>query len=589
MLPFQVAQYCGISVAAMGGLTLPPGALAVWSAYQYAASPKPYIPNSVAATPIAANIWSASSRLFTVNDYWLDANGCTATDNVSGDFSRIVGTGTLQPARTVPAGTYTFGYTAKSNTGVSQTVKMDFGSNAISEVFTVTTAEREVVKTVTLAVPEPNLFLLRSPDNGTTPIDLLFKNARGYVGSSDLGPDTFAGHMSVGVDKFDTRPTYASGLIDLSASKAQTLAQFAAATTFNTITVMAVVSKVSLTGLYDVFLGAANALSTLAAASSWDNGAGGETLDSYFGGQSFVNTAYAKFKSLWTFNNKGPHVATVRYDGTKLAYFLDDILLYERTQAISPPSIADFASGVTNASAYSGLKIAAIALWNRNLSNAEVRQAYSFLVARVAASGNTITTERIVAFDGDSIPGGTISGDAQGGYPNRFGGNASPAVHGGNYAVGGSTMTELVARAAALDAIIPPAPNGRKFILHVLIGHNDLVTGGYNQATFLAALSAYCDARRAARPDGSPGWIVVLCTLLPSTVGSFNTNRGPVNTAIRGWVGTHIDACCDFAADATMGPDGAAGDTILYSDGTHPTATGHINLEAIMRPIINGL
>jgi hypothetical protein len=53
-------------------------------------------------------------------------------------------------------------------------------------------------------------------------------------------------------------------------------------------------------------------------------------------------------------------------------------------------------------------------------------------------------------------------------------------------------------RAATLDSVIPPNKNGRKFILSVLIGHNDLV-GGESTATFLTNLASYLDARRAWR------------------------------------------------------------------------------------------
>jgi hypothetical protein len=107
---------------------------------------------------------------------------------------------------------------------------------------------------------------------------------------------------------------------------------------------------------------------------------------------------------------------------------------------------------------------------------------------------------------------------------------------------------------------------------------------GGSEATYTAALAAYCDARRTA------GYKMVLCTILPRGGGGFNTARNSVNTTIRGWVGTHIDAVCDFAADPNMGADGQNTDTTYYDgDAIHPNATGQARLETIYRAVINAL
>lgn len=104
----------------------------------------------------------------------------------------------------------------------------------------------------------------------------------------------------------------------------------------------------------------------------------------------------------------------------------------------------------------------------------------------------------------------------------------------------------------------------------MLAGINNFVFGD-SAATAVSRLEAYCDARRAA------GWKVVVCTLTPDTQDAGgNTFRNAVNALIYAWSpGAHADAIADFAADPTMGPDAAANDTTLYSDGIHPTLYGH--------------
>lgn len=150
-----------------------------------------------------------------------------------------------------------------------------------------------------------------------------------------------------------------------------------------------------------------------------------------------------------------------------------------------------------------------------------------------------------------------------------------------NPAAAGGTLFHLQTRS--------PLPEGYKGqgknVLSVLEGHNDITNNypiGGSRAGFLSAFATYLDARRSA------GMKVILCTMLPSTIVGFNTERNACNTVMSGWVGLHCDALCDFGADATMGPDAAAANTSLYSDGTHPTASGSANLQNIIGPILDG-
>lgn len=184
------------------------------------------------------------------------------------------------------------------------------------------------------------------------------------------------------------------------------------------------------------------------------------------------------------------------------------------------------------------------------------------------------TTRGLLA-EGDSITA------VLGSYVDKFRPNASPATNILNASTVGAGISTMDARGGVIDTYLPQDRGSNKYLLSVLIGANDLLLLG--AATWCTNLAAYLDKRRAA------GWYVVLCNVLPRTAPGFAAERATANATIAGWVGTHCDAICDFAADPTMGPDAAAANTSLYSDGTHPTDSGHATLELVYRAKINSI
>jgi hypothetical protein len=155
-------------------------------------------------------------------------------------------------------------------------------------------------------------------------------------------------------------------------------------------------------------------------------------------------------------------------------------------------------------------------------------------------------------------------------------------------AVGGSRQSDLRARAPLLDNFV--AGSGTTAILSVLIGAGSSDLLGYVGVLgdgldgWLADLAAYCDARRSA------GFKVIASTLHPKGfVVGWEDARNYVNPVIRTWVGSHCDGVADYAAHPIMGPQAAASDITLYSDGTHPTALGQTYNLAVFDPIINSL
>lgn len=176
--------------------------------------------------------------------------------------------------------------------------------------------------------------------------------------------------------------------------------------------------------------------------------------------------------------------------------------------------------------------------------------------------------------EGDSITIGAVANTVP--YPILLPYSYQLAV-GGDAASGGSTVATLSARAATTDAYKPGTFGAGvvRYALTVLIGYNDMNSGGLDAATFCTNLATYLDARRTA------GWYVGIATILPGTAVGFNAKRNTANATIAGWVGTHCDFLIDFAADATMGPDAAASDTSLYGDGIHPTQLGQGYLKTV--------
>lgn len=130
------------------------------------------------------------------------------------------------------------------------------------------------------------------------------------------------------------------------------------------------------------------------------------------------------------------------------------------------------------------------------------------------------------------------------------------------------------------EAMLLRKPVSGPWAVSVLIGANDLAAAASGQDYF-NRLVAITDPLRAA------GAKVIIGTVLPTRDARHNANRAALNTLLRGAVDTRFDAVADFAADARMGPDSAAADPALYSDGVHPTGAGHTLLVPIFKGAVD--
>jgi hypothetical protein len=186
---------------------------------------------------------------------------------------------------------------------------------------------------------------------------------------------------------------------------------------------------------------------------------------------------------------------------------------------------------------------------------------------------------------GDSISSQDLSPPGNDGYPTRYAATAIPGVDFFLHAVSGQGLLYFQGQGASIDAEYSTLKPSFLSLLQGNDNYNDYADFGGSQSTFLTQLAAWLDARRTR------GFKVILCTPLPRT-GTFagtnyNIKRAQERAAMLTWVGTHCDYLCDMGADPVMGPDAAASDTTLYSDGTHPTNLGGANLAAILATVAN--
>lgn len=571
------------AVTVSAASVLPSGALGAWYADDYESSPRRVIPNAASGTAVSANLWAAPRRRFADTIYWsMQGTVTTRTDSSatapdgSNDASVITCSGNwvLRQAAggNIPAGTYTMAINVRRNTGTNQVFSFtndNTGTRGTPQ--TATASWQRFTHTFTLASPRATGQIAICSTDGTTGTDIQICDFELYAGSSDLGPSVAAGHMYLGANNYSTEPVVASNEIGLDNQGYGQIQLPAVSSITDGMTFVALIRKTQTASAYHATLCKMGTL--------WQQFT--MTTELSLAPRPFIGTEAAlNFAGLNNLATLGYHAIIFRYNGSTREMWIDDCKLHSLAGAVSTFSIQDFHVGIVNAtSLFAGEKLYGMALWGSALTDAQVRTAKSVLFSRATAAGLTVANiDRVYCAEGDSISGANALC-----WPYIYGPNSSPRVFGRVFAVSGSSIATMQTRAALVDAVLPPLADrgSRKFILSVSIGANDLTSLG--ASTWLTNLGTYLDARVAA------GWTVALCTPTPTTASGFNTQRALVLSTMRGWVGTKCAAIIDFAADATMGPDAAASNATLYSDGTHPTTLGQQNLEAIARTVLNGI
>lgn len=581
---------------------MPSGALGVWYADSYD-SGTAAITNSELSTTPSTNIWRAPRRVFTNSDYWtvfaitaVD-NAAIAPDGTTSATTLDIASGQwyVSPAnsnRVYPAGTYTLAINVRWRGTGSQNFRLGvFG--AFPAVKTATASWQRFTTTVTSNGSNAIWPMLYTPDDTfTNAANFEICDFEFFPGSSDLGPIGADGHMYLGQIKGFNAPPVGTGYIDFNGASRRCLIQLPESQSLTTCTVLHISQKVGIGT-------SANFQTVLSKLQAWNDFSTGNVINSKGPGirlNSVDGAQTQNGENLWAVTNDAWFAAAHRFTGTTADSFIGDVKLRRKT-GISAPSaatVADLAVGYLQSTFYSGDRLAAVAVFPTALTDEQISDALTVMRSRVLANSSIDAPNltRMLVMEGSSITLGTA------GFPvgEQFAPNASPLVRGVNVGVGGSQISGLVSRSAALDALLPTARSGRKFILSVECGANDLGSGTPSTDTFLASLAAYCDARRAV------GWTVVVSTILPRTDAGdggtqFNLDRGRANTEIRLWTtggtiasGIHADAVVDYASNATVGADSSSNNTTYYNvDKVHPLTAGYTVMEPIFRATVNAL
>jgi hypothetical protein len=565
-----------------GGVAMPGGALGIWYVDQYQSSPRPYVPNSLETAAVSANLFSAPRRCFKNPQFWTLTSGVSVTDANAPDLSAVANqlstltyssgaTWAVSPSSstltTLAAGTYTMGLTVRWKGTGSADFKLGPFSAPESKTATGTVARYSV----TFVHGGGNFYpVFKSPDD-VSDANFEFGDFECFSGSVDLGtgvPDT---HLYMRKNPSDTSTSYADGALDFTGG-ARGLIQFPVAQSLTAGTCLFVWSRTGngFNSAYDTIL---------SENSGWNTFSIGPTLNNAVGPR-INSTTYSLSQqnaNLYDPVGGGWAVGVQAWNASGADQWINDVKLGSRSAAVASVSIRDLNVGFLQESFYCGSKIAAIALYDEKLSDAEIRQAVASLKARVARSGITADPQRFIVYCGDSI---TYGSNGSPGYVHRYAVAASPTFRGINLAVGGQTVAGATSSLASADAIIPADKGTRKFIFHGAWGANDLGTD--NSATFLTALESMFTARKTA------GFThCVAGTILPRTSAGdggvqFNIDRNAANTTIRTWEGGTLDAVADFAANATIGADASSNDTTYYAaDKVHPIDAGHAIMATI--------
>ena len=212
-------------------IPLPAGALGVWYAYHATTvNGNLVVPNDVAATPPSGNLIRAPRRQFaTATWYRLDSGTIVDENAVDADghmlASTLTATGnwnfrlrdpvtpTNFPA--IDAGTYTIVLVCKRGAGSDQSFKFSI-NNVASSTKTATASYQRLSHTFTVGAGAAGLSLVSF--DSASDATLIISSLEMYAGSSDLGPDTLAGHMYLGVNGFSSvaQPTTGGGYVDFS-------------------------------------------------------------------------------------------------------------------------------------------------------------------------------------------------------------------------------------------------------------------------------------------------------------------------------------------------------------------------------------
>lgn len=194
-----------------------------------------------------------------------------------------------------------------------------------------------------------------------------------------------------------------------------------------------------------------------------------------------------------------------------------------------------------------------------------------------------------IAWEGDSITDpntGFVLSTLQ--YPYIITRAAPLYLNAKIFAVSGNQVSDLTARQATVNAYFDSAHYSYN-ILSILIGTNDIVTGGKSAATVYADLKTYCQLMLAAHP-----WKIVIIAVLPrdgngTTAAVFNPIRNALNNLIAGDP-TFYSYFINPTTEVHVWCDSCSSNPTYYfagGDNTHPVSAGHAIMATYVSTVVN--
>jgi len=580
--------------------------LGAFAVYKFVEGSGQQVFNKVgSSTPFLPNLLSTGEQLAagTIADQWTNAGSVTSTDfqgpdpNGGNAATRVQLTSNgaflyYQPS--LAAGTYTFSVYVKSNTGVSQTLRA--GHTGFPLSITATTSWQRFHNSFTLGSPAVPAIAAVWEDASNNPVDVLVYGVQLEAGASMSAYTAPELDLQLGqqpiVDGKD--PGWNSTGQDLSGGGYN----FGISSAGHTVSQISVYGAVKQTasdlasGMEPIVAEIYGTLKMLLMGSFKDFGAISNTrVPSFlFGGNHHVD-AYGV-----TLNDGKWHVFCGTYDGTTLRLYMDGVEVASQVVSISPVAInrlyAGRIVGRDDGTVYFPGSIGYAAVCANGHPVSQVRSNSAGIAAAITNRGGTVNViDKWLAFEGDSLsdPNGAPppSGrDFTNGWVYMLLRNLSPILQARNFALSGSSIapgTLSIANPSRYQLIDATYDSTRsKNILTVFIGANDM-NSGITAASFVSQLKTYCLARRAV------GWLLNVVLPLPQTVAHAGVNAKKdaiiaLMLADPDWQNgnaAHVLSRTDL--ESHIGPNAAAEDTTLYSDGEHLTALAN----GYLWPVVN--
>lgn len=221
------------------------------------------------------------------------------------------------------------------------------------------------------------------------------------------------------------------------------------------------------------------------------------------------------------------------------------------------------------------------AVWDSQLSDAEVASATAVMQARLTLKGATVgAMSNFLVVDGDSISAGAGSGTC---YIYQMNPRFTPLLQGRNFASSGARLVDVLVprQAEALAYVASTAAAGKRPIVHILIGTNDISASLTTNAlvdAYMVNLKSYWAAYKSAG-----------ATLIVGTIGGAQgdpnrTQRDYLNGLIRA-ASAFYDGLADYAADSNLNN----WNVTYMADNVHMSAAGNNLMASILYPVLSPL